>query len=80
MTLMTIKIYGKQGCVKCKTTKMQFPNAEYIELPLDSEKIEYFRQQGVRAMPVVEVFDNDELIDKWSDFNYNKIKQYKEAI
>jgi hypothetical protein len=75
-----IKIYGKPGCTKCRMTKMQLPQADYVELSLDDPMFETFRAQGVLSMPVVQVFGkNCELLDEWSDFQIDKIKQYKTA-
>lgn len=74
---MRIQIYGKPGCTKCHMTQRLMKNADYTELQLDSPLFETFRAQGVRAMPVVQVFDDkNELIDEWSDFQVAKIKQY----
>lgn len=75
---MSITIYGKPGCVKCKTTHLQLPNAEYIEVDTADPQIEEFRKRGVRSMPVVEVRDeHNDLIDSWTDFNFERIRHYQ---
>lgn len=77
---MQIQIYGKKNCMKCKTTKLHLPNANYTELDLDDPKIQEFRDQGIRAMPVVQVFQDGVLIEQWNDFNFNKIREYANAM
>lgn len=75
---MRIQIYGKPGCTKCRMTKQLLPKAEYTELQLDDPLFATFRAQGVLSMPVVQVFDDDnQVVDEWSDFQVDKVKQYQ---
>lgn len=68
-------VYTKPGCVRCRMTMKQLhlPITQHTATEADYEK---FRAMGYQTMPVVEVLKEDKVIDAWSDFRADKIKQY----
>ena len=84
---MTIQIYDKPGCPKCrltenalskngikftKTTLLVAGNKDNEELT--RRKISQFKGMGYRSFPVVFVKNsNGEVIDSWCDFRFDKI-------
>lgn len=75
---MTVTIYSKPGCNPCRLTKRQFDKygLEYqdIDISQDPSAYETVKQLGYQQVPVVRVFDGDEVVMEWSGFNGENVK------
>lgn len=83
---MYLKIYAKPKCIQCKMTNnlvqsLQINNCKEIVDPETKDGqniIEKLKSQyHVRQMPFVQVFDHQKLINSWTGFQPDKIKQYR---
>lgn len=83
---MYLKIYTKPKCIQCKMTNnlvqsLQIDNCKEIvdpETKVGQNIIEKLKSQyHVRQMPFVQVFDHQKLINSWTGFQPDKIKQYR---
>lgn len=80
----TILVYGKPNCVQCKATVRALEKADadydYLDVSTDSALFDYLASQGVSQMPFVEVVEAQDgegvVVDSWSGFNPDKIKEY----
>lgn len=68
-------VYTKPGCVRCRMTMKQL-HLPIIQRTATDEDYAKFRAIGYQSMPVVEVVQEGKVIDAWSDFRADKIKQY----
>lgn len=75
---MTITVYSKPGCVQCMFTKklLNEKGLEYTELDVtaDGTARKMLEDSGKTMLPMVDVFHNGRLIDRWHGFKDDKIK------
>ena len=86
---MKFKIYYKLNCPKCRLTITQLKsvNAHIAKIYVDTEDISknsvlnQLRRAGYKSFPVVKVYDtSNQLVDVWSDFRADKIKEWKSKL
>lgn len=86
---MKFKIYYKLNCPKCRLTITQLKSVNahiakiYVDTEDDSENsvLNQLRQAGYKSFPVVKVYDtSNQLVDVWSDFRADKIKEWKSKL
>lgn len=85
---MKFKIYYKLNCPKCRLTMAQLEsiNAHITRIYVDitdtstDSQLAKLKQAGYQSFPVVKVFDHEQQVDEWSDFQTNKINKWKRAL
>ena len=85
---MKFKVYYKLNCPKCRLTIAQLKQLPvkvskiYVDVTDTSadSQLSKLKQAGYQSFPVVKVFDHEQQIDEWSDFQVNKINQWKRAL
>lgn len=70
---MKIVVYGAPGCGQCllteKALKRKSIEFEKRDFPTQPQQIkDAFIADGLRALPIVVVYDNEIVIDKWTGF------------
>lgn len=80
---MTVTVYSKPECVQCDWTKKKLAEngVEYTELDAtaDGSARKMVEDSGVLQMPMVDVFENGKLVDRWHGFKPDKIKGLRKA-
>jgi glutaredoxin-like protein NrdH len=77
---MNAIIYTKPGCQKCRHTILKLKQVMTVQtITADERDIERFRKQGYRSFPVVTVYKENGVHDRWCDLRVDKIKQYTEG-
>lgn len=73
---MNVLIYTQPACSACEATKefMEMSDITYQTVPMNAENRDRFRDAGFRQAPVVEILKDDELVDVWAGFQYEKIE------
>lgn len=70
-----IRVYSKQNCMQCIITKNYLSERQIefyeIDVSLDTETMDYLREQGFYALPVV-VVDG---LEPWYGFRPDKLDQ-----
>lgn len=85
---MKFKVYYKLNCPKCRLTIAQLKQLPvkvskiYVDVTDTSadSQLSKLKQAGYQSFPVVKVYDHEQQIDEWSDFQVNKINQWKRAL
>lgn len=85
---MKFKVYYKLNCPKCRLTIAQLEQLPvkvskiYVDVTDTSSdsQLAKLKQAGYQSFPVVKVFDHEQQVDEWSDFQINKINQWKRAL
>lgn len=85
---MKFKVYYKLNCPKCRLTIAQLKQLPvkvskiYVDVTDTSadSQLSKLKQAGYQSFPVVKVLDHEQQIDEWSDFQANKINQWKRAL
>ena len=86
--IMKFKVYYKLNCPKCRLTIAQLKQlpvkvskiyVDVTDTSADSQLLK-LKQAGYQSFPVVKVYDHEQQIDEWSDFQANKINQWKRAL
>ena len=86
---MKFKIYYKLNCPKCRLTIAQLKsvNAHIAKIYVDTTDssknsvLNQLRQAGYKSFPVVKVYNtSNQLVDVWSDFRADKIKEWKSKL
>lgn len=73
-------IYTKPHCKKCWRTVYKLSRVMPVStITADERDIERFRKQGYRSFPVVTVYKENGVHDRWCDLRVDKIKQYTEG-
>ncbi len=71
---MTIKVYGKPGCVQCKFTCKELEKAclpyEYVDISINAAAETHVKSLGFSSLPVVEAFN----LPAWAGFKPDTIK------
>ena len=84
--MVKLKIYSKPNCMACKMTSnitqsMHIPHSLTVihpESPKDSKLIDQLKNKyHVRQMPFVQAVKDGHIIDSWTGFQPDKIKQYR---
>ena len=67
-----ITVYTRDNCVQCTRTKAALTkrDLEYVEIEIDEETADSFREQGYLSLPIVVA--NGEV---WTGFRPDKIKE-----
>ena len=67
-----ITVYTRDNCVQCTRTKatLKKRDLEYVEIEIDAETADSFREQGYLSLPIVVA--NGEV---WTGFRPDKIKE-----
>lgn len=83
--MYSARIFVKPGCMKCRLTMNQlqqrFDLHKVVVDPLkDSKALEHLRTMGFMSFPVVQIMKDSKVVDQWSDFQANKIQQWKAKI
>ena len=80
---LKIVLYDKANCPKCRFTEQRL-KAPYTTIRVDPMNDEAtmnsFREQGFQSFPVVYVYQDNKIIDKWCDLNLKKINQYNQNV
>ena len=85
---MKFKVYYKLNCPKCRLTIAQLKQLPvkvskiYVDVTDTSadSQLSKLKQAGYKSFPVVKVFDHEQQIDEWSDFQTDKINKWKQAL
>lgn len=78
---LQIKIFTKPGCPKCHLTKHLFDRSrlDYQEILInpdtDTKAMNQLKAHGYKSFPVVQVFQDHQMINDWCDFRPDNIKQ-----
>ena len=67
-----ITVYTRDNCVQCNRTKaaLKKRDLEYVEIEIDDETADSFREQGYQSLPIVVTDD-----ETWAGFRPDKIKE-----
>ena len=67
-----ITVYTRDNCVQCNRTKaaLKKRDLEYMEIEIDDETADSFREQGYQSLPIVVAHD-----ETWAGFRPDKIKE-----
>lgn len=85
---MKFKVYYKLNCPKCRLTIAQLKQLPvkvskiYVDVADTSadSQLSKLKQAGYKSFPVVKVYDHEQQVDEWSDFQTDKIKQWKQML
>ncbi|MFY9263494.1 MAG: glutaredoxin domain-containing protein [Arcanobacterium sp.] len=78
MAETTVTLYAKPECVQCNATERLFKRNDVPFNRVDMDKnvaaLEFVKERGHQAAPVVIVQKGHKVVDEWSGFNPDKIK------
>ena len=86
---MKFKVYYKLNCPKCRLTIAQLKQLPvkvskiYVDVTDTSadSQLSKLKQAGYQSFPVVKVYNtSNQLVDVWSDFRDDKIKEWKSKL
>lgn len=79
-------VWGLPNCVNCARTELWLEkhnvtfSTEDLSEPINSDVLQHFKDKGLTAAPIVEVYDvltDDgwpEVVDIWSGYNENNLE------
>lgn len=80
---MTIEVYSKPACVQCNATYRALDKSDVsyskTDMSQDVNALDLVRSLGFQQAPVVLVRDGEEIVDSWSGFRPDKIKELVNA-
>lgn len=80
---MTVTVYTRPSCVQCVATFRQFKKhgfeVEEADLEAHPDVLEYAREKGIGAAPVVLVRESGQPRDAWGGYRPDKIKEVAHA-
>lgn len=85
---MRFKVYYKLNCPKCRLTIAQLEQLPvkvskiYVDTTDTSadSRLTKLKQAGYQSFPVVKVFDHEQQVDEWNDFQADKINKWKGTL
>lgn len=77
---MTITVLENPGCVSCRATKRQLGKFELsfetVDLSTDNASRSRIKEIGYTSAPVVEVTEGESILDRWTGYRPDKIKEW----
>ena len=81
---MTVIVYGREGCYACKATTRQLERLSiphrYRDIESDESARTVVESSGKTTLPMVDVTDNMELLDRWHGLRPERICKLVNSI
>ena len=76
---MTVIVYSRPGCYACRATTRQMARLAIPHITLNIEEDEHAHMtvasSGRKELPMVDVRDGDELVDRWHGLRPERIRK-----